>query len=112
MRWAIPCFAAYWTGFVLAALVLNACGPADGQGVGHVERPPARYVQAEQSAFCHFLPWDRLAEVCGPGNYACGEVNGAQIWLPHPSLFPRDQYAALPLHELGHNSGWTAAHER
>jgi hypothetical protein len=102
--------AVFWAGVVTG--FIRACSQAEGQHVPAVERPPARFIQPEQVAFVHFLPPGRVAEVCGPRHLGCASVGGAQVWMPHPCAFPRDGYAVLMCHELGHNAGWTAAHER
>ena len=111
MRAALILCALFWAGAI--AGFLHACSEADGQGVPYVERPPARFITAEQTAFVQFLPPDRLNDVCrNPAYLACASVGGAQVWMPHPCLYPRDGYAVLLCHELGHNAGWSAEHER
>ena len=110
MRAALILRALFWAGVVTG--FLHACSEADGQHLPHIERPPARYITTEQVAFVHFLPPAGIADVCGPGNLACATVGGAQVWMPHPCLYPRDGYAVLLCHELAHNNGWSAEHER
>lgn len=110
MRAALILCALFWV--LVVTLTVKACSEVDGQSLPYIERPPARFITTEQTAFVQFLPAAGIADVCGPRVLGCASVGGAQVWMPHPCLYPRDGYAVLLCHELAHNAGWTAAHER
>lgn len=77
-----------------------------------VQLPPRAY-QHPSTFIVSTVPSNLITLTCDRlgathADAAC-ERDGA-VYLPNPCDFPRDDYARLMCHEMGHINGWSANH--
>lgn len=78
--------------------------------------PPHQYRVDETVAAIMFTTPDKVDVGCGNKDpkhwqiFACSQIEGSRVLMPHPCLYTDDNYARLLCHELGHISGWPADH--
>lgn len=85
-------------------------------------QPPARFVQANQTAVMRFMPADAVTPWCSlyatKGGVAACKTELADgrclVIMPAPSSWEGTPKAYMELlqHELGHCAGWTKDHEK